>query len=286
MANMPSGTRQERSACYSKKHKLHGYKTEVSVLPTGLAINCSSHFKGPDADITIFRKNKDFHMAASTKPFTDDNMPDDGPLHDKYPESWINLADKGYQGLAEEMRVLIPTRRKPSTPLTNAEEAVNCKISLDRVVVENYFGPERVGRRVLAGKNGCPVIFDVDLQRSVLVVLVSAAKTCKSPSNVILVALEKEAANQSESSSNIQKGTLVDFHKRLGHLNYDAVERLARDPSSGIYNYTRVFLAKTKDAAAKKFVHFLVFVDKRFDCSIHVLRTYSGGVYEPVDLPC
>jgi hypothetical protein len=26
----------------------------------------------------------------------------------------------------------------------------------------------------------------------------------------------------------------VEFHKRLGHLNYDAVERLARDPSSGI----------------------------------------------------
>ncbi|OWZ15202.1 hypothetical protein PHMEG_00011199 [Phytophthora megakarya] len=37
------------------------------------------------------------------------------------------------------MRVLIPTRRKPPTPLANGEE-VNRKISSDRVVVDNYFG--------------------------------------------------------------------------------------------------------------------------------------------------
>ena len=37
-------------------------------------------------------------------------------------------------------------------------------------------------------------------------------------------------------------------------------------------NYTRVFLARTKDQAAKKFEHFLVFFEKRFDCRIHVLR--------------
>ncbi|GMF60956.1 unnamed protein product [Phytophthora fragariaefolia] len=149
------------------------------------------------------------------------------------------------------------------------------------------------------------------------------------------------------------KGTLVEFHKRLGHLNYDAIERLARGPSSGIEitdnrrvnglacaqgkqsmnrqsrkdtglhspidriggvicsdlkgpmtprdrlknryminfvdhktNYCRVFLAKTKDAAAKQFEHFLTFFEKRFDCRIHVLRTDSGGEYQNVDLIC
>jgi hypothetical protein len=139
-ANMPSGSQQERAAYYSKKHKLHGYKMEVSVLPTGLAINCSHHYKGSEADITIFRKNKEFHVAAATKPATDDNMPDDGPLKEEYPESWIILADKGYQGLAGEMRVVIPTRRRPSTPLTVDQEAINHDISSDRVVVENFFG--------------------------------------------------------------------------------------------------------------------------------------------------
>ncbi|KAG6610395.1 succinyl-CoA:3-ketoacid coenzyme A transferase [Phytophthora cinnamomi] len=139
-ANMPSGSQQERASYYSKKYKLHGYKTEVSVLPTGLAITCSNHYRGSEADITIFRKNNAFHVVAATKPATDDDMADDGPLHDQYPESWVILADKGYQGLAAEMRVLVPTRRRPSTPLTVEQEAVNHDISSDGVVVENYFG--------------------------------------------------------------------------------------------------------------------------------------------------
>ena len=51
-------------------------------------------------------------------------------------------------------------------------------------------------------------------------------------------------------------------------------------------NYCRVFLAPTKDRAAKKFEHFLVFFEKRFNCRIHVLRTDGGGEYQNVDLFC
>lgn len=51
-------------------------------------------------------------------------------------------------------------------------------------------------------------------------------------------------------------------------------------------NYTRVFLAKTKDQAANKFKHFLVYSEKRFNCRIHVLRTDGGGEYKNVDLFC
>eukprot|EP00644_Phytophthora_capsici_P018853 jgi/Phyca11/46671/gw1.174.9.1 len=55
------------------------------------------------------------------------------------------------------------------------------------------------------------------------------------PAEVIMAALADEATGTDEDSSDdVQSGTLVDFHRRLGHLNYDAVERLARDPSSGI----------------------------------------------------
>lgn len=49
-------------------------------------------------------------------------------------------------------------------------------------------------------------------------------------------------------------------------------------------NSCRVFLAKTKDAAAKQLEHFLAFFKKRFDCRINVLRTDSGGEYQNVDL--
>lgn len=51
-------------------------------------------------------------------------------------------------------------------------------------------------------------------------------------------------------------------------------------------NYCCVFLAKTKDVAAQKFKHFLVFFEKRFDCRVHVLRTDGGGEYKTLDLFC
>ena len=51
-------------------------------------------------------------------------------------------------------------------------------------------------------------------------------------------------------------------------------------------NYCRVFLAPTKDKAAKKFEHFLAFFERQFDCRIHVLRTDGGGEYANVDLFC
>lgn len=42
-------------------------------------------------------------------------------------------------------------------------------------------------------------------------------------------------------------------------------------------NYCRVFLARMKDAAAKKLQHFWCFSRCFFDCRVHVLRTDSGG---------
>ena len=51
-------------------------------------------------------------------------------------------------------------------------------------------------------------------------------------------------------------------------------------------DYCRIFLVRTKDAAAKQFEAFLVFVEKRFDCRSHVLRTDSGGEYAPVNRFC
>uniref|UniRef100_A0AAV1VHI2 Integrase catalytic domain-containing protein n=1 Tax=Peronospora matthiolae TaxID=2874970 RepID=A0AAV1VHI2_9STRA len=51
-------------------------------------------------------------------------------------------------------------------------------------------------------------------------------------------------------------------------------------------NYCRVFLAPTKDKAAKKFEHFLAFFERQFKCRIHVLRTDGGAEYANVDLFC
>ena len=52
------------------------------------------------------------------------------------------------------------------------------------------------------------------------------------------------------------------------------------------FKYCRVFLAKTKDAAARKFKHFLAAFQRQFKCRIHVLRTDGGGEYKTLDVPC
>ncbi|KAG2827723.1 hypothetical protein PC111_g8459 [Phytophthora cactorum] len=42
----------------------------------------------------------------------------------------------------------------------------------------------------------------------------------------------------------------------------------------------------TKDVAALKFKHFMVFFERQFNCRIHVLRTDGGGEYKTLDLFC
>ena len=51
-------------------------------------------------------------------------------------------------------------------------------------------------------------------------------------------------------------------------------------------NYCRVFLARTKDAAAKQFEDLLVQIDKFLGFKIHVLRADGSGEYANVDLFC
>ncbi|GMF60847.1 unnamed protein product [Phytophthora fragariaefolia] len=93
---------------------------------------------------------------------------------------------------------------------------------------------ERDGRRVLAGKNRGRVVFFVELQRSVLVMHARVVKRREDTSKVIMAVLDKVVTKPGNVSSDVQKGTLVEFYQRMRHLNYDADERLALDPNSGI----------------------------------------------------
>ena len=51
-------------------------------------------------------------------------------------------------------------------------------------------------------------------------------------------------------------------------------------------NYFRVFLARRKYVAAMNFKHFLLNLERRFNCRIHVLRTDGKDEYKPLDLFC
>ncbi|KAG3170520.1 hypothetical protein C6341_g10776 [Phytophthora cactorum] len=98
------------------------------------------------------------------------------------------------------------------TEVYYAEGVVHNLISYGRLEEKGYASTYKDGHRDVAAKDDGRAVFDVDLRRNVLV---------------------REASGPNDESLETQKGTLVDFHKRLGHLNYKAVERLVRDPSSG-----------------------------------------------------
>lgn len=138
--NMPTGLMQERSAYYSAKHHLHGYKVEVSVLPNGLAINCTQHYAGREADIEIFRRNHSFHLQHLLKSDSEKHLADDGPMAEEHQGMWAVLADKGYQGLAVDFRAVTPHKKRPLQALSVEQTEANDRLAHDRVVVENFFG--------------------------------------------------------------------------------------------------------------------------------------------------
>ncbi|KAE9100205.1 hypothetical protein PF010_g14900 [Phytophthora fragariae] len=176
-ADRPVGGYNDAKMYYSGKHHLYGLKVEVSVIPTGVAINCTDweagsmadisifrankHFHTPAmqkrpgedtinctdweagsmADISLFRANKHFHTSAMQKRPGQDTINVQGPQADRYQHDWAVLVDKGYQGLQDEFRTIQPKKgaaRGP--PLTADERSESDRISHDRVQVENYFG--------------------------------------------------------------------------------------------------------------------------------------------------
>ncbi|CAI5727351.1 unnamed protein product [Peronospora destructor] len=91
----------------------------------------------------------------------------------------------------------------------------------------------RRGRRVLtSGVGGAPVM-DVDCNNNVLVVEVMGPnnKVSSSPREAMMAVLN---SHEYESDSDVQSGTLMHFHRRLGHLCFDTIIKMAKDPTSAI----------------------------------------------------
>ncbi|KAG3123656.1 hypothetical protein PC129_g20417 [Phytophthora cactorum] len=86
----------------------------------------------------------------------------------------------------------------------------------------------------LSHTDGENAAFDVGLWRSVLIVQGSVERKREPAADVIMAALEQGVNPANDASDAVQKGTLVEFQKRMDHLTYDHVDRLASGPSSGI----------------------------------------------------
>ena len=136
----PSGSMQEGKLFFSGKHKLYGIKVEVSVLPNGIALGCTNHYPGSVSDFEIIQRNREWHRSKSRKSGDEHTFADNGMLIDRFPNLWAVLADKGYQGLAEFLRAILPIKKPRMGTLSLANEAFNRKVSSARIIVENYFG--------------------------------------------------------------------------------------------------------------------------------------------------
>lgn len=138
-SNRPSGNHEEAKGYFSGKHKLYGYKNEVSVLPNGLAINVTEHYPGSVADLVILRENLKFHRNALRKTESEEaDYHDIGALAEEFKGFWALIMDKGYQGAEEILRAVIPKRKPRNGVLTSEDTRRNKKIASDRIIVEMF----------------------------------------------------------------------------------------------------------------------------------------------------
>jgi len=77
---------QDEKVCFSAKHKLYGYKVEVSILPNGLALNISKHYPGSVSDLDIFCRQGRFHAECTSKKVGEQAVRDDGLLSEEFPD--------------------------------------------------------------------------------------------------------------------------------------------------------------------------------------------------------
>ena len=139
-ANRPSGRFLEQKVYFSGKHKLYGYKIEVSVAPNGQAVFFSKPYPGSVSDLSIFIDSTAKHQRLLTKRDDDHSVSDHGEGWSEYPGSWAVLVDKGYQGLQATVRAIHPTKNPRGGALSASDVRRNELVSSDRVIVENYFG--------------------------------------------------------------------------------------------------------------------------------------------------
>ena len=84
-------------------------KVEASCYPNGEICNWTSWVCGQTADITVFRKNIEFHKHATKKSAAALTVVDHGEGSQDHPRHHAVLLDKGYIGIEDEIRYVLIT---------------------------------------------------------------------------------------------------------------------------------------------------------------------------------
>lgn len=106
--NRPCGNVNENKHYFSGKSHPYCLRTEVSVLPTELAIGCSKSNPGSVADAATFRKRLATHRLWNEIIGDEtDDLKKFGEEILKLPKHWAILANKRYYGLELDHRAVI-----------------------------------------------------------------------------------------------------------------------------------------------------------------------------------
>ncbi|KAJ8525879.1 hypothetical protein ON010_g15248 [Phytophthora cinnamomi] len=137
-AYRPSGRFAEQKLYVLAKHKLYGFKIECSVAPPGPAVNVSDHSPGSCSDVTMMLDGLSVHRQMLWK--EDTSTPEFGVEPTEFPEMWVVLVGKEYQGAGRVLRTILPKKKPRGGTLDRDDLARNKAVSPDRVLVENFFG--------------------------------------------------------------------------------------------------------------------------------------------------
>ncbi|CAH0491931.1 unnamed protein product [Peronospora farinosa] len=87
-----------------------------------------------------------------------------------------------------------------------------------------------VCHRVVAAMDGEPAVFDVMKSKNVLAVRACGHSHTGKAGDILISVSQYEQ----EVKEDVQRGSHMHFHRRLGHLHYDTILQMAKNPASGI----------------------------------------------------
>ena len=131
------------------------------------------------------------------------------------------------------MRFFVIADGKESTELlTNvyfASRLARNNVSYGKLNTSGYALSYSNAKRIVARRIDALAVFDVVIRNSVLVVrTVGMLARTTDPVDVIMDALHEKLA--ADTSPVMHRGSLLHFHKRLGHLSFDTIEKIAKKP--------------------------------------------------------
>lgn len=90
----------------------------MPILPNGLAVYCTKHHPGSRSRTDNVRANKEKRHRLTAKLGSELLVPDLRILSAQYRNEWSTLADKGYRGAAELLKVITATKNPPRGKLS------------------------------------------------------------------------------------------------------------------------------------------------------------------------